>query len=223
MNLIHRISATFSSKVDSLVSHVENHDAVVEAALKDTRNALAKARVRLTRVHKDGENLRRKLHELRHMEATWTERAKTTASDNEQKALECVGRRNLCREQASQTAITLKQHEELEANMADSVTRMEQRLTELTQQRNMMRSRHSAADAQRVINQIEGSSAHGIEDIFDRWEMLITETEYASGNLCQQTDALDAGFAKQENSEALKADLAALLAENAPTPTNHKE
>lgn len=219
MNLFNRISATFTSKVDHLVSHVENHDAVVEVALGDTRGALAKARVRLARIHKDGENLRRKLQELQQMEATWTERAKAIAAQDEQKALACVGRRNLCREQAVQTQQALARHEELEQQINATVERMEQRLGELTQQRNLMRSRHSTAEAQRVLQQIEGSSAHGIEDTFDRWEALITETEYASGTFNSRMDSLDAAFTRQEDDEQLKADLAVLLA----SPTTDKE
>jgi phage shock protein A len=222
MNLFTRITATLSGKVDDLVSHVENHDAIVEVALKDTRAALAKARVRLARVQKDGEALHHRLSEAQRMESVWTERAKATAAADEKKALECVGRRNQCREQATQTAEALARHEELERTIGSSVERMEQRLSELSQQRNMLRSRHSAADALRVINRIEGSSAHGIEDTFDRWEMLITETEYSNGNL-PYTDTLDADFRSVEDASALRADLAALLTDDGANNASHKE
>lgn len=223
MNLFNRITATFTSKVDSIVSRVENHDAVVEVALNDTRAALAKARVRLARIRKDGDGLRQKCEELRQMENTWAERAKAIATEDEKKALACINRRNLCREQAAQTWQALSRHQELEEQISASVGRMEQRLAELVQQRNLLRSRHSTAEAQRVLHQIEGGSAHGIEDTFDRWEALITETEYAIGSYGPQVDSLDADFARQENDEKLKADLAALLASHTPadsTPAN---
>lgn len=222
MNLFNRISATFTSKVDHLVARVENHDAVIDVSLKDTRAALAKARVRLARLQKDGEAMRNKLAELRSMETTWTERAKSVAAEDEQKALACVSRRNQCRAQVVQTAEALQRHEEVQQRISDTVSRMESRLGELNQQRNLMRSRHSAADAQRVLSEIEGSSAHGIEDTFDRWEMLITETEYATGTYAPATDTLDASFAKQEDEASLKADLADLLGD-APKPAKGKE
>lgn len=224
MNILQRITATFSSTVSSVVSHVENHDAVVEAALKETHTAAAKARVRLTRIQKDGESMRRKLKELQEAEVLWSERAVATAKQDEQKALECIKRRNACRKHIAQASEALARHDEVEREVVASVARIEQRLETLTQQRNMMRSRHSAADVLRVINRIEDGSSHGIEDIFDRWEILITETEYANGGAgTVHTDTLDASFLKQENEDALKADLHALLDEQVSKPHTDKE
>ena len=57
MSIIRRLQATISAGLDNAVSQVENHDAVVEAALKDARTAAARARVRLARVQKEEETL----------------------------------------------------------------------------------------------------------------------------------------------------------------------
>jgi phage shock protein A len=210
MNLFQRITATLTHTVGSVVAQVENHDAVAEAALKDTQSAAAKAQVRLARLHKDGEAMRLRRQALQQAESSWTQRAVAAAKEDEQKALECVRRRNACREQLEQLAQSLARHEEVEREVGASVARIEQRLQELTQQRNRMRSRHSAADALRVINRIENSSAGGIEDVFDRWEMQIAETEYAAGGACH-TDTFESGFLRQEDEAALKADLHELL------------
>lgn len=212
MNLFQRITTTLTSKVDSIVSHVENHDAVVDAALRETQAAAAKARVRLTRIQKDGAQMRRTLESLIQSEKTWEERAVTSAKTDEAKALECVKRRNACRVQRAHLQEALLRHEEVERDVNSSVERIEQKLQSIHQQRNQMRSRHSAADAMRVISRIEDNSASGVEDIFDRWEMLITEMEYASGaQAAVHSDSLENAFVKQEQQESLKADLAALL------------
>lgn len=211
MNIIHRITATVSGTISELVSHVENHDAIVESALNDARAASARASVRLTRLRKDGEAMRARLTEAQTMEATWEERAVRAAAEDATKALECVKRRNACRKEAANLTAMLARHEEAEREVGQSVQRIEARLAELTQQRNMLRSRHSAADAMRVISRIENDSANGIEDIFDRWEMRITEAEYVSGG-SKRVDTFETGFAKQEDEAALKADLEALLA-----------
>ena len=58
MNLIRRISTSITSSVDRAVSKVENHDAIINAALRDTQQAAARSRVRLERVKKDGHHLR---------------------------------------------------------------------------------------------------------------------------------------------------------------------
>ena len=61
MSIFRRLQATISASLDNAVSQVENHDAVVEAALKDARAAAARARVRLARVQKEEANMRTKL------------------------------------------------------------------------------------------------------------------------------------------------------------------
>ena len=45
MSIFKRLTATFSSRVDQMVSQIENHDAVVEVAIKESRQATAKAKV----------------------------------------------------------------------------------------------------------------------------------------------------------------------------------
>ena len=210
MSIFSRLQATISASLDNAVSQVENHDAVVEAALKDARSAAARARVRLSRVQKEEANMHSKLAELENMQRKWTERAVRTAEADEIQALECVKRKNACEQQIIQTKEAIARHKQLQANVGSSVDRIEQRITELTQQRNLMRSRHSAADAMRVINKIEGDCAEGIDDTFERWEMLVAETEYMAGS-STGVDTLNETFAKDEDAESLKADLQDLL------------
>ncbi len=210
MNLFSRITATFTSKLDEVVSHVENHDAIVAVALKDTRAAVAKAKVRLDRVRRDGEAMQRRLDDAKYKAQLWEDRAKDIATKDEQKALACIARRNQCREQITQTQAALTKYEELETKVGENVQSMEKRLRDITQQQNLMRSRQSTADAMRIINQIEGTTNNSIEDTFDRWETLITETEYSTGHI-SSTDTLDMSFAKEENTVQLQAELAELL------------
>ncbi|MCH2547682.1 MAG: PspA/IM30 family protein [Alphaproteobacteria bacterium] len=213
MRLFTRISATVSSKLEDMVAHVENHDAIIAATLRETRAAVAKSRVRLERVRKDGQALRQRMETLIEQEKLWTDRARSVAASDEAKALECVARRNQCREQIEQTIKTLAHHDQLENQVAENVQRMEQRLTTIAQQQNMMRSRQSTAEAIRVVSQIEGNTASGIEDTFDRWEMLITETEYANGyNSESSIDVMENAFLKQESNDSLKEELANILA-----------
>src|SRR5688572_27160050 len=134
MNLFTRISATVTGTLDAAVSQVENHDAVVAVALKDTRAAVAKARVRLEQVRKDGHTMRTRLQELQRKQQLWTDRARSIAQQDEHKALECIARRNQCRDQLNQLTEALLRHDELEQKMAVNVDRMEQRMRELSHQ-----------------------------------------------------------------------------------------
>ena len=210
MSLIRRISATLTSSVDRAVSKVENHDAIVNAALKDTQHAAARSRVRLERIRKDGQALNNRYESLRNAEARWTERARNIAASDEAKALECLRRRRDCENQRRALKDSIEKHNELEARISEQVKKIEARISEVTQQRNMMRSRQSVADAMRAIHDIEGVSYTGVEDTFDRWEINLGETEIMVGST-STTDPLESGFLADEDAADLRAELDMLV------------
>ena len=210
MGLFKRITATLTSTVDQAVTRVENHDAVVAAAIKSTQSNAAKAKVRLARVQKDGKALRNKAAELRCAEKTWAERATSVAAEDKEKALECMKRRKLARTQLEKITTSLKHHDELEAQVVETLRKIEARLTEMKQQRNMMRSRETAADAMRIINSIDGAAVGDIDETFDRWEISITESEMYTDSTAD-LDALDTDFVEIENRQELEAELEDLL------------
>ena len=47
MKLIKRLSTTLSATLDSAVGQLENHDAIVEATIKQTRQSVAKTKARI--------------------------------------------------------------------------------------------------------------------------------------------------------------------------------
>lgn len=210
MSLIRRISTSITSSVDRAVSKVENHDAIINAALRDTQQAAARSRVRLERVRKDGHGLRSRRANLEIAITRWTERAKTTAGADEAKALECLRRRKECEAQLRNLAMSIDKHDELEAKISAQVKKIEARIGEVSQQRNMMRSRQSVADAMRTINDIEGVSYGEIEDTFDRWEINLGETEIVTGASIA-SDPLETTFMAEEETEELRAELSELL------------
>lgn len=210
MSLIRRISATVTSSVDRAVSKVENHDAIVNAALRETQQAAARSRVRLERVRKDGHALKNRYQALQQAQTRWTERAKSVAGSDEAKALECLRRRRDCETQIRNLHDSIEKHEELESRIAEQVKKIDARIGEVAQQRNMMRSRQSVAEAMRAIHNVEGVSYGEIEETFDRWEINLGETEILMG-ASSSADALDSEFLVEEDTEALRAELALLL------------
>ena len=210
MRLIKRISTTVSSTLDKAVSKVENHDAIINAALRETQQAAARSRVRLVRVQKDGNSLKLRRDDLRKAASQWTERAKSIAASDESKALECLRRRKECETQATGLEASIEKHHELEERVTENLKKIEARIGEVSHQRNMMRSRQSVAEATRIINNIEGVSYGEIEDTFDRWEINVGETEIMHGSGAA-TDSLESAFLVEEDSEALRAELAVLI------------
>ena len=210
MSLIRRISATLTSSVDRAVSKVENHDAIVNAALRDTQQAAARSRVRLERVRKDGHALKNRYQSLQLAETRWTERARRLATSDEAKALECLRRRKECATQLRNLKDSIEKHEELEGRIAAQVKKIEARIGEVAHQRNMMRSRQSVAEAMRAIHNIEGVSYGEVEETFDRWEINLGETEILLG-ASSASDALESEFLAEEDTEALRAELDELM------------
>ena len=213
MSLIRRISTSITSSVDRAVSKVENHDAIINAALRDTQQAAAKSRVRLERVRKDGNSLKRRYGELQQAVVRWTERARDVAGEDEAKALECLRRRKDCEAQLHNLRDSIEKHDELESRIVEQVKKIEARIGEVAQQRNMMRSRQSVAEAMRTINNIEGVSYGEIEDTFDRWEINLGETEILMGAV-SMSDPLDSAFLAEEDTLELRAELKSLLETN---------
>ncbi|MDJ0759040.1 MAG: PspA/IM30 family protein [Woeseiaceae bacterium] len=210
MNLIQRISTSITSSVDRAVSKVENHDAIINAALRDTQQAAARARVRLERVRKDGAQLKTRYADLQQAAVRWTDRARLVAADDEPKALECLRRRKECEMQLATLEESIEKHNELEERIAAQVKKIESRIVEVAQQRNMMRSRQSVADAMRTINNIEGVSYSDVEDTFDRWEINLGETEILM-NATSRVDPLESSFLADEDMAELRAELADLV------------
>ena len=127
--------------------------------------------------------------------------------------MRCLHRKNLCQQRIAKTKEALVQHDELEQKVASSIEKIVQRLSKTTQQRNMMRSRHSAADALRTINSIEGSTNGDVDDTFERWELVISEAE-SEIELEEPADMLDKSFCAKEDESALRAELAELMNNN---------
>ena len=210
MSLIRRISTSITSTVDRAVSKVENHDAIINSALRDTQQAAARSRVRLERVRKDGRSLKKRQSDLQQAVLRWTDRAKSIAASDESKALQCLRRRKDCEAQLHNLRDSIEKHDELEAKIAEQVKKIETRIGEVSQQRNMMRSRQSVAEAMRTINNMEGVSYGEIEDTFDRWEINLGETEILTG-AGTTTDPLDSAFLVEEDTAELRAELSELL------------
>ncbi len=212
MSLFKRLSATLFSHVDQAVSQIENHDAVIDASIRDARRAAAQAKVRLARVRNDGQRLHAKLKALRETEASWIERARASAENDEDTALECLRRRRECQRQAAELESTLERHGELERRLATETQDLENRVSEISQQRNLMRTRQSTAEALRSINAIDSSATIDIDDTFERWEIQITDAELAAGQ-ADASDTLERQFLKVEDRNALRAELRAITGE----------
>lgn len=209
MSILKRLSATMFSRVDQVVSEIENHDAIIESAVRDNQRALAKARVRFNRLKADGQRLAQRLADLQASEAQWTRRAQDKAEQDEQTALRCLQKRRECRRRIAGTEQALAEHRKTEDRLAKELETMEERVKRIGQQRNLLRSRQSAAEAMRTFKAIEDCSYIDIDDTFEKWEVKVTEAELASDGF-DTTDDLEQAFIEAEELEDLQHELSEL-------------
>ena len=215
MSLFTRLTATFSAGLDRLVGEIENHDAVVEAAIRDNRRAYGRARVRLDRLQEEHERLGRRCAGLRGEAATWRRRALACAE--EARALECLRRAHVLTAEADALADACARHDALAQQLEREITAVRRRIETLQQRRTQLRSREATADASNRIRALETGASLNLDDTFERWEVHVTEAEVESEldpaagyERPAAPDRFEAEIVAAEDHAALKAELDAL-------------
>jgi phage shock protein A len=204
-------TASLLSRVDGMVTRIENHEALAESAVREVRRASARAAVQLRRVRRDGERLVARLAEARDEALAWRERARRTVGD-EDTALECLRRSRRCERLADELAGRVREHEAAERQLAADVSAVQERLEKLEAQRHVLVTRQSRATALAGVRDAGSPVGAEVDDIFDRWEARIAENELAGGCF-DSGDALAERFDREEETEALRAELEALRRE----------
>jgi phage shock protein A len=201
----------FVTSIDSMIVQVENHEALATSALRDLEQGVARSRVQLMRVERDGRALKQALSEEQEATQRWRERARR--EEQEARALECLRRHKRSEARVAELKHNQAEHERIEQQLKRDVQTLERRLVELRQQRNTMRTRQSRAEAFSVA-QGQGDVEQGeIGQIFERWESRVAETEVASGCLVASIDGFDEEFLDAEEAASLKLELQALKEE----------
>jgi phage shock protein A len=210
MKSIKRWTTGIFSRVDWAISQIENQEALINSAMKESREAVAKAKVQMGRVHQDGNKLRQRLQTEEQNATRWRERATQIAKSDQQRAIECLRRCKRAEQLRGQLQQRVSDHEQVEAQLAKDVGSMEERLAELVEKRNLMRTRQSRAEALTSI-QVGGSDVSTeVEDIFDRWEIRVTEKELSS-ECAITSDPLEESFVSAETEAELREELQQLI------------
>ena len=201
MTFFKRITATFGASVEGFVSRVENHDAIIQQGIKECRQAVAKTRVQLKRIHQDGENLQQQIKTTQTNIKQWQTRA-IDAIENEEKALSCMQRKRQCEQKLKQLESSQTQQHKLEDQVRNNLTLLEHRLEDITRQRNSMRSRQATAEAMRVVHRIENSGSLDLDDVFERWEINVSDNEILSETHLE-VDNFEAIYIRDETHQSL--------------------
>jgi phage shock protein A len=213
MSLFKRLSATLVYRIDQAVGEIENHDAVIHAALTDMHKKIAEARVRLTQIQREAERQSREAGEQQKAAERWRKRAVETATHDENKALECLRRANRCEQMAARAQTVLTQFEQTGEQLAQDIEASEQRLRELKQKQTLMRARQSSGIAMSATHEMEGVVLSQLDDSFDRWEISLGQIEL-SVDYPGPVDRLEREFSSCEQESALRDELTRLIAKD---------
>ncbi len=214
MNLFKRLSVSVRSQLDEAVSRIENHDAVIDAALRESREAIARLKLQQSRIHRKHQAIDAQLEKAQQDEQDWVRRARSLAQADEAQALNCLERRDRCRQQIEQLRNQREQSAEMEHRLGQQLSKLEQRLIEDEQRLQEFRGRALSARAEHAMQEVMGSESANLEQAFDRWELDITRKELSQEAVIQMApdyDSLEERFQRQELLEARKAELKALM------------
>jgi phage shock protein A len=204
------------SRIDWMVSQVENHESIAQSAIREVRQSAARAHVQLGRVKRDGEQLRRRAIGAREGAVSWRERASACSTD-EERALECLRRARREARRADELERRLAEHERVEKQLSADVARIGERLSELRERHNLLRTRQSRAHALATVRGVDTPMCGDAGELFERWETHVAERELA-GEVAVGDDPILTGdsfaeeFDAREENEALRAELRELRA-----------
>jgi phage shock protein A len=215
MSILKRFVTTVHASVDRTLAGIENHEAVVDAALTESRQAVARARVRLARLEKDGAEQRNRVTELVTQIELWNERARSVATTDREKALACIQRRRHCEQELHSAKAQMHEHEKIIKRVRDSISESSGRVQTLQAQRNQMRSREAAAHAGQIVHKLEGRVGDDVEAAIERWEVSVGQAELLTEHypLTESYDELAESFISEEENNLLETELEMLLKE----------
>jgi phage shock protein A len=205
-----RWKMSLTSWVDGVLAQIENHEATVNAAISKVRQSTARARVQLKRVERDQRALREALAKEEDAVRLWRERA--TKTEEQATALECLRRHKAADRRVAALRERLEEHERAHDELSEGIHVLGGRLGELTERKNLMRTRQSRAEAAQGVA-CAGGPIGELEEVFERWESRVGEIEIAAE--CDvPIDAFESGFESAEEEAALLLELEALRRES---------
>ena len=215
MALLKRTITTVAAKIDQLVGEIENHDALIQAAIGEQKKKIAAAKVQLRRMQENEHRLASQIAECAANDKRWTERARQVAANDEEKALACLQRRNRNRDQIQKMKLMQAEYQRSVIQMRQNIQRCEEELRGMVQKHQVLRARQCTADAMQIIDRDGAATLPDVETSFECWETKTAPNEYLVDNF-DTTDELEREFVDAETQEALRDELAELLADSEP-------
>lgn len=210
MSLFKRISTTLFARIDQFVGDIENHEAVIKAAMTDMKKHIVSAKLNVQKLTEEEQAAKGKIQQLEESTVLWRQRAIECGKQDEDKALECLTRSHQCHRKIEATRKGITQLRQSIQSLSNDIQTSEDRLNDTRQKLALLKARNSTSQALKATADTPESLNTFLETSLLQWEEKIAETEFFV-NPDQTTDALENEFLDQENLVALKLELAELL------------
>ncbi len=210
MKAIRRVTVGIKARLDEVLSHVENHEALAESALAELRQSLGRARGQLGRVRRDGARLADDQKQAEREAELWRDRARRTDPGQQEQALECLRRSKVARVRAEGLGERLREHEAVERKLGREIAMLEERFRELETRRRILSTREARARAVEIASQETLPRSGSVDDVFERWEVQLCEREYPLLSVDDEVDELSDRLSSEEERQELLGELEAL-------------
>lgn len=211
MSILKRLSTTLISRIDRVVTEIENHDAVIQAALNEMNSKMAKAKIALNQACRERDRIKTELETQQSNVHRWQERAIICAKTDESKALECLRRSHKSRDRAAVLQKSLDEYTRSIEKMTGNIQSSAQRLNEMKQRLTLMRAKQATSKTDATAHSNCGDAESIVEDTFNRWEMHLNHDDIPLDCTTDDMDELEHAFITQEQQNDLRSELTALL------------
>lgn len=155
MNILKRLSGSGRSQNDKGVGRNENHDAMIDAALQESRDVIGRLKLQQKYMLRKMESIDILVERLLNDEQEWVLRARSQAKADEARAIACLDRRDQCAKQIEQLRQKRGKCAEMERQLATSVSQFEQKLIADEQRLVELRGRILSIKAERTMQSFE--------------------------------------------------------------------
>jgi phage shock protein A len=187
--LFRRMKQHVDARLDGMIAKVENHEALVESALRDVEASLDRTERERARAASANERLREGLAEEREAAMSWRDRA--IREPVEARGVECLRRSKRAHGRADELAERLHKTATFEARLASRAEFFEQKLAEFREQKELLRARQSRTEGASEARMPGRPPAMELAELFERWETHVSESELIAGSLPLSIEMLD--------------------------------
>lgn len=198
-----KIKALFTSvgaHVDELITKVENHEALADAAIKEAKLAVASVQTQIDTNQHQLQLCQQQSAAAEEKVVLWQARAIQLKAEDETKALQCL---EAMQQVEAQKALLIQEEQQLTAVTHTQRQHLDKAKRSLAQLQIKKQQLAARSAANRIDKQLSGAGSTG-DDVFQRWEVAVAADELADTPLVNPQDQLDAELANKEQQQALK-------------------